>query len=447
MKIGIATCSVSLSERLLQAIDVTTMIHVIAREGQRVALPAPFNSNDVSMRLLRLSKSSPFRIFRLKNGQIYAAECVGSLGLGSLRVDILPKSTASDDVNDSDFLLNIMRFAGYISRVYTIGGMVRRTTLDPAEAVITEVASEIVRSLREGVPRRYEEQSDESATIRGRIDFTKLSTRLPSVRSRLPIRYAPLTQDNQLSRVIKWVSSRLFTITRAAHNREALGRALSQLGQIDAKNVLAQEIKSLDLSRYEGKWERTIEVANLLAQGNAPDPTSSGDHHAFSMIFPLQHLFERSMRKILQAATHPYLVDVNHHTEALYLLECTTTGKKAARLRPDYVFRVKGKPIAIADAKWKRLSEARRGHNIAVDDLYQMNAYLTRYQVKTAILLYPQANWMPESWTHSYRIPGTDKLIHVVGVDIENLVSRDKEKQIWAQNTLGIILNELIPAR
>lgn len=66
------------------------------------------------------------------------------------------------------------------------------------------------------------------------------------------------------------------------------------------------------------------------------------------------------------------------------------------RIKPDLVIcdkadtKLKNPPKIIADTKWKILNFSRNDYGVSQSDLYQVFAYLSRYQCQNGILIYPK---------------------------------------------------------
>lgn len=397
---------------------------LLAREGGLIPLPASIDRDGIIARLLRYSESSTFPCFRLKRGALYAAEVVGTLQIGKVRLSILPKSDISDEERDKQFLLNLLRMAGYLGvRSLSTTSGVRAASLDPLEAVLAELANEMLDNLRPGVPRRYQEVSVESVTVKGRIDFGRLSRTLPGKAPTVPISYSPLSMSNVLSRTLRWVGESLALMARGAEARQVLGEVLAHLEQVSGPRVTAGEVHGIELSRYEAHWARILEIAKLLANRRFIDPTFAGSTDAFGMLFPLQHLFERILRRLLAEAGKEIGLTVTHRSEPLYLLH-DDEDSRWLRLKPDYVFSRESQAILLGDAKWKRLVNGARAYDLERADVYQMNAYLTRYGILRAALFVPRMGWMEKDWRRTFYIPPDKRELHVVSLDIEKLVSQ-----------------------
>ena len=403
---------------------IPAMPQLTVHEGGQIVLPPVLDRRYVIDQLIRYSDGSKFPCFRLKRGALFATEVVGTVQVGALRISILPMSDEGNEEHDKAFLLNLLRAAGYLeARPLVLAASVRSTALDPLEAMLVEVGSEMQESLRDGVPRRYNEVEDDAQTIRGRIDFTRLCRQFPGASAALPIRYASLTTANVLARTIRWVAESLSRMARGPEARQLLQEVLGTLDAVTGPRPTRAEVAAIRLTRFEQRWSRTLAVAALLAEGRFIDPTFAGRSDAFGMLFPLHHLFERAMRGVLSRAAKPLGLTVEHKSNALHMLR-DSEGAGHLQVRPDFLFCRSGQRLMIGDAKWKRLSKSQRASGVDRDDVFQMNAYLTRYEVERAAIFVPKASWMPDGWQHDFTIPPGGSRLSLLPVDIKGLLSR-----------------------
>lgn len=420
------------------------MTQLVIHEGGQIVLPPALDRRHVTDQLIKYSVGSTFPCFRLKKGKLFAAEVVGTIQVGALRISVLPISAEGDAEHDKAFLLNLLRAAGYLgTRPLVLAASVRSTTLDPLEAILVEVGAEIRESLRDGLPRRYNEVEDEAQTIRGRIDFTRLCRRFPGATAALPIRYAPLTTSNVLARTVRWVAESLSRMARGPEARQLLQEVLGTLDGVAGTRPTRAEVAAIRLTRFEQRWSRTIAVAALLAEGKFIDPTFSGSSAAFGMLFPLHHLFERAMRGVLSRAVKPLGLTTQHQSNALHMLR-DSDGASYLQVRPDFICSRDGQRILIGDAKWKRMSKEQRASGVDRDDVFQMNAYLTRYEVERGAIFVPKASWMPDGWHHDFTIPSSGCTLGLLSVDIQSVLSRVPATSTSALESLRQSLHEFI---
>ena len=413
---------------------------IIVREGEKLTLDRQAARNGMVRRLMQVSDASPFPIFSYSRGVLRAGRVVGTVTCGHVRIEIHPKTVERDGTQDREFLLNLLRFSGHLRGYHWARGSVPQSTAEPIEILIAEIADDISAGLREGVPQRYQNIDAEIPTIRGRVNLGRLSTRLPTQHAGIPVRHAPLTIDNHLSRLIKWVAQTLLRVSRSVRTQEKLRAAINALRMVDLRGFSASEVHSLELSRFESGWQPTLTLARLLLEGSSFNPTLAGRLDAIAVVFSLERLFERCLRQLLPAALPDAGFSVSHRTDTLYMLTSRERGDKAVRIRPDFIYRKDKRAVAVADAKWKRLSHDSVTFGLTPADVYQVSAYLLRYQLRHALLLFPKTEWMPGSWSSTYDIPGTGLVVQIVGVDIESLVSPHEDRHQEALRSLRTLV-------
>lgn len=116
-----------------------------------------------------------------------------------------------------------------------------------------------------------------------------------------------------------------------------------------------------------------------------------GSEKAFALLFDMNELFESFVAWHLKR----YVA----HKQCKYEVKTQDTGKHLLlendkenkfRIRPDIVGYKNNKANFIADTKWKILNFSRNDYGVSQSDLYQVFAYLSKYQCQNGILIYPK---------------------------------------------------------
>lgn len=116
-----------------------------------------------------------------------------------------------------------------------------------------------------------------------------------------------------------------------------------------------------------------------------------GSQNAFALLFDMNELFESFVAWHLKR----YVA----HEQCEYEVKTQDTGKHLLlendkenkfRIRPDIVGYKNNKANFIADTKWKILNFSRNDYGVSQGDLYQVFAYLSKYQCQNGILIYPK---------------------------------------------------------
>lgn len=115
-----------------------------------------------------------------------------------------------------------------------------------------------------------------------------------------------------------------------------------------------------------------------------------GSQNAFALLFDMNELFESFVAWHLKryVAQKGYKCQIKAQESSKHLLE--VCGKPKFQIKPDIVCRKDNAVIFIADTKWKILDFNRNDYGIAQSDLYQVFAYLAKYQCNKGYLIYPK---------------------------------------------------------
>lgn len=116
-----------------------------------------------------------------------------------------------------------------------------------------------------------------------------------------------------------------------------------------------------------------------------------GSQNAFALLFDMNELFESFVAWHLKryVAQKGYKCQIKTQESSKYLLEIG--GEPKFQIKPDIVCRKNNAVIFIADTKWKILSvDETKNFSISQGDLYQVFAYLSKYQCQNGILIYPK---------------------------------------------------------
>ncbi|HEL5040879.1 TPA: hypothetical protein UOA93_002675 [Stenotrophomonas maltophilia] len=396
---------------------------ITAWEGMPVDFPEGTNRREVIARIMRATDDLGFVAFRERRGRLHAAEVVGTLQVGGMRLNILPKNDAVCEKKGSGFLLNLLAAGGYVKNAHLGDAVVSAHSADPMELVTISIARRIQQTLASNAPLRYEAVAENLSTVRGKLEVGKLASCSAQGRVVIPVRHFPLTMDSELARCIKGIATVLLSSARSQLSRNLLSSILISLSATRSISLNPARLESLRLTGAEECWREIIEFGQMFLKGNSPDPTFAGDTNAFGLLFPPHHLFERAMREIIRRASSMLQLSSSHIGGSKFLYKKLENDVGVVRLRPDYLLKEGEAPVAIADAKWKRLSNGRKGLGVSREDLFQIAAYLSRYDVQQGLLLFPKSPGSAAGILARYYNPSGSDRISLLSVDIERLVS------------------------
>ncbi|MEX2608832.1 MAG: hypothetical protein WEA24_02725 [Gemmatimonadota bacterium] len=398
-------------------------------------------SNAAWDRLMRSAARLPGDFLRRTGRGVVVGGYVGVVDLGWCQLEILPKGTAELSADDlRRFLFDLLDRAGLVPRPLISRTAVASGRHHLLQVLISSFSSQLHRDLLLGVPRRYHIREERLSQIKGKIRFSALATSLPSERHVTPIRHAPLQFDNGLNRVLRALGTALRDAAESRQDIMTLDHCDRMLGAARIISLHHLRPHRVRLSRQEDRWRPYVDLAVLIRRGQAPIPTSTGEAKGFGLLFTLDDVFERLIRRTL-ASSPPLGTKLSLRPVRPRLLHSVSTGVASLSLRPDLLLTDGGgHPILVADAKWKQLPSRSGSHGLSPTDVYQVATYMAAHSVDRGLLLFPEAAWMREggrsSWRNRFRLAGGQGELTVGSVDVFGLASGDSQRRAHAVERL-----------
>jgi 5-methylcytosine-specific restriction enzyme subunit McrC len=319
------------------------------------------------------------------------SEHCGLLNLGSRVLEILPKvGEHADAPAGRGVLLRLLRNAADlpIHRQGSAGQGVRPAPL--LEVFIEAFFEEVLGLIRGGLLRRYVEEDDDLRTVRGAVQFQRQVTSLANRTDQVACRFDELTLDNRWNRLLKAALGAVRPWIRSVSLQRAwfeLSAAFEDVSQIARPRAL---LNGLRYDRQATRYRRAILWAERILNLLSPD-FRAGERVAPGLLFNMNLLFERAVERRMArwAEARGWTLDVQDDSHFLGQI-VDTPPRKIYRMRPDLVFRCRGRVVALADAKWKCPEVSRSGFVLPSQvDLYQLHAYSSIYGCQQLALIYP----------------------------------------------------------
>ena len=347
----------------------------------------------------------------LKMGQV-----VGILQTPQATLEILPKVDGKNNDEMRRALVHMLAVAcnlnvarGEIAALET-----QRSNL--LECFIRLFTERLLVSVRRGLPRRYLVHTEDIALLRGKLDVVRQLTHLSVRPDRLACRFDELSDNTPLNRVLKAAVSRLACVTRSAPNARRLAELSSRFDTVgDSPAPLCEPVQS---DRTNTAFHGLYHLAKFFLSGDWQSTTSGNTETGFSLLFPMNYLFEEFIGRTMKRRLPHLPVHLQH--QGKYALVSESNGPLFA-LRPDIVVYSEG-GLVILDTKWKRLDpEDTRKLGVSQSDIYQMLAYAKGYGAQRLVLIYPWHDGMDEpGLCRRWRVPDTDCLVDIATVDISS---------------------------
>ena len=288
------------------------------------------------------------------------------------------------------------------------------------EILIRLFGNKLVDAVRQGMPRRYVERTEDLYLLRGRLDVNRQFTKLAAERARLACRYDALTADIALNQIMKAAVVRLLRLTRATNNQRIFRELAFVYSDIADMPISALRWDSVVLDRTNSRWRELLNLARLLL-GERFQTASSGESEGFSLLFEMNKLFEEYIARMLKRALINTDLRVISQGGRLHCLE-TADRRALFQTRPDILVKRGDNTVKIIDTKWKRISAKIEDPKLGVaqGDVYQMMAYGQLYKCDRLTLLYPHHGSMNTSdgVQATYQVTGYSHCLETATIDI-----------------------------
>lgn len=319
-------------------------------------------------------------LVRTRRG-LKAGQVVGILAIPGRTVEILPKIDGGDGAVRRA-LVRMLAVAHDLPVAEGGSAAMETQRRDLLELLIGLFAGRLLEAVRRGLPRRYVACEADLRALRGRLDVARQFTHLAVRPDRLACRFADLSEDTPLNRVLKAAVVRLARLARSSANARVLAELAARFERTGGSRHPLEEPVRLD--RTNADFHALYRLARLFLAGDWQS-TATGGAAGFALLFPMNDLFEAFVGRSLRRALAPRRVRLQ--ARGRYAL-ADGSGRPLFALRPDAVIEPPGERVVL-DTKWKTLEPAREDLGIESADIYQMLAYARACEAARAVLIHP----------------------------------------------------------
>ncbi|MDA2705022.1 hypothetical protein PDR95_25515 [Bacillus cereus] len=359
------------------------------------------------------------------NKSIKFINYVGFIQCSTFSIEILPKVALHNDFNQMrKVLIGMLNDCGYLN--------VKTSTLSQLQLIdgsLLEIfgriyASHLFKELTKGIMMEYQQVENNLMMLKGSLIVRKhIKENLSRNKKYMAYcEYEERTINHEINQVFVAANQLLLKNIKDIKTQKLLKQIDHMLDGVQLRTFSKKQLTRIKLDRINKRFETPLLLAKQFLM-NVTASFSMKNTSSFSFLFEMNDLFEKYITVLVKQVTE-HAVYEQHKEYKLLVNE--DNGKDIFQLKPDIVVD-EGNTQIIIDTKWKTLTNGNRS-GVKREDLFQMYAYLTRYdRAKTAILLYPKQlefeidnNKYVQSW---YLHVNKDKRLRVYGVSLE---SKDK---------------------
>lgn len=316
----------------------------------------------------------------------------------STQIEILPKLDLGEDNNKARAVLLKMLAAVYQLQIEeaALPAVLDHEKVTLLECLVPPFLTEVEKLLRIGLRAQYLRVQENEPFLRGKLLIAE-NMRLNNINhARFYCEYDIFSQNRPENRLLHSTLEMLYRYCQLHSNKQRCYRLLQEFVYIPLCQDARTDLDAWDNSHDNRHYKTLFGWCHMLLGLNPSLKTGKTQH--FSLLFPMEKLFESYVTQELQKKLEPYkkqwqLQDQAKHRFGKWLANDTSTEKyDAFALIPDMLIKTQEQTQLLLDAKWKKVKTSESGYNISQADLYQMFTYVHYFQPQSrlAFLVYPK---------------------------------------------------------
>ena len=311
------------------------------------------------------------------------------------QIEVLPKTGKNTSPGEARALLiKMLKCLIGFRHIKTANADLVVERMPLLEVFIQQFLLAVGSLVKRGLRSDYVARQDNLFALRGRLLVARQVSKNLVRRDRFFTEHDEFSQDRAENRLIHTALRHVLTLCRS-HESQRVARELSFVfSDVPLSVDIAQDIQRIRLDRGMGYYESALDWAKLILQGLSPI-AGMGSHHAPSLLFPMEALFEAYVEKHLAS-----------QLRADFVLKAQVSSQHLAvhdaqhwfRLKPDLLVKQKQTTRLVLDTKWKLLDETKKNgrekYLLSEADFYQLYAYGHHYLNGTGdiVLIYPKTD-------------------------------------------------------
>lgn len=350
------------------------------------------------------------------DGKITARNYVGAIQYEDIRIEVYPKTFKNNETHDySTYQLNLLYWLSYCRKIRFPFSLVDLSTTDFDEylELIIYIFSNYTNDILNEQPfQAYQEITEETDYLKGRLHFDNYVTQnvITGKWQNFHCTHSPFIYDNLFNRIVKFVATRLSSITRNSLNQERLSSILFLLHDVSDVPITASDCDKVTLNPLYSDLRNVLSLCDMILSNKMIDIKSDSNQN-FCFLIPMEYVFEDFVFGFIN--DHWSKINFRSQSEG-YLAMREDKG----------VFKIKNdiylKDQLIIDTKYKiRKQENGSKGGVSQGDLYQMIAYAIRRDCPNVTLLYPTVK-DADNRDVSFTIPSGD-LSEELTIDIRSV--------------------------
>jgi len=338
-------------------------------------------------------------------------------------------------------LLMMLKALKQFRHLQTHNANLAKNKIPLLEVFISQFLAAVNTLIKQGLRSDYVRREDNVAFLKGKLLVGKQLQHNFINKHKFYVEYEEYLQNRPVNRLIHSALKKVIGYSRNANNQKLVQELLFAFADIPTSNNIKNDFTSIELDRGMNYYEAPLAWSRLVLDGFSP-LTLKGQSHAFSLLFPMESVFESYVASVL---SHQLPRNLTLETQASSKHLVSHHKKQRFLLKPDLLLQYangidKGESTCVLDTKWKLIDKnSDQGtFGLSQSDFYQMFAYGHKYLngVGELFLIYPSHDGFKKAIEHSFDFDDNERLrLWVVPFDISASALND-ERLKWPEGSI-----------
>lgn len=335
---------------------------------------------------------------------------IGTIVFKGQQLNIFPKVFRTDrEDNERDnldlrhLMRNLVQWIEYCTKIdypYINITSTLEDSTDLRELFITLYVRYVKNALDRGLFYRYEEQTEDCASIKGKVDYKDYFTRkYPNGQlDKFSCTFSTFEFDNTLNRIIKYTCKELLNEASKA-NQKTIRHILMKLNDVSDVRCVPHDCDTIRLSRLHKHYSIILSMSKMFLL-NKTSTYNVDDTESFCFLFPTEILFEGFIGGFMQNVLHGKAKVRLQASEVSVFSDVVYAGQslgKTMTMKHDILVEHKEKGVFILDTKYKMMDRFEDSDDVrgtvsaeaSQSDVYQVLTYARKRSLSDVYLLYP----------------------------------------------------------
>lgn len=390
--------------------------------------------DDTESRFLKMKIVHGMKVLQVQN---YAGVVLCPDGT---QIEVLPKvakANKAGDTNKSEelarlSLLMMLRSLKKFRHIQTEVASIKKQKMPLMEIFISQFLNAVNVLVKKGIRSDYVREQDNGTYLKGKLLHSQQLKHNFINKHKFYVEYDEYLKDRPANRVIHSALQVITGYTKINRSKKLAQELLFAFSDIPLSNNHKTDFSTIKLGRGMQHYDAPISWSRLILEGFSPQ-SMLGSHNAYSLLFPMEAVFESFVAKYLKNHL-PSSLKVSSQVQSKSLV--SYGDKNYFRLKPDLYITELSVAHTVLDTKWKLIDQNKSAgkdkFGLSQSDFYQMLGYGHKYlqAAGNLVLIYPKSDSFEKPFEHSFNYDDESKLkLWVVPFDVSvNSNCRDRIK-------------------